>query len=62
MRQEGLISVTNKNFGEEVIQSDLPVLVDFWAWVPSLSDLQTRCGRGSKRVRKQDKGGKVECC
>ena len=31
MRQEDLISITDKNFSEEVIQSDLPVLVDFWA-------------------------------
>ena len=31
MKQEDLISITDKNFGEEVIQSDLPVLVDFWA-------------------------------
>jgi len=31
MRQEALISITDKNFGEEVVQSDLPVLVDFWA-------------------------------
>jgi thioredoxin 1 len=31
MRQEKLISITDKNFGKEVIQSDLPVLVDFWA-------------------------------
>ena len=30
MRQEALISITDKNFGEEVVQSDLPVLVDFW--------------------------------
>ncbi|MFA6171123.1 MAG: thioredoxin [Patescibacteria group bacterium] len=25
------ITLTNKNFEEEVIKSDLPVLVDFWA-------------------------------
>ena len=31
MRQEKLISITDKNFAKEVIQSDLPVLVDFWA-------------------------------
>jgi thioredoxin 1 len=31
MRQEDLISITDKNFSEEVTQSDLPVLVDFWA-------------------------------
>lgn len=31
MRQKELISITDKNFGEEVVQSDLPVLVDFWA-------------------------------
>jgi len=31
MRQEDLISITDKNFSEEIIQSDLPVLVDFWA-------------------------------
>jgi thioredoxin 1 len=31
MRQEELISITDENFGDEVLQSDLPVLVDFWA-------------------------------
>ena len=31
VRREGLISITDKNFGKEVIQSDLPVLIDFWA-------------------------------
>ena len=31
MREEDLISITDKNYTEEVIQSDLPVLVDFWA-------------------------------
>jgi thioredoxin 1 len=31
VRQEELISITDKNFGDEVIQSNLAVLVDFWA-------------------------------
>ena len=31
MREEDLISITDKNYGKEVIQSDMPVLVDFWA-------------------------------
>jgi len=26
-----LIDVDNKNFGEEVLKSEIPVLVDFWA-------------------------------
>ncbi len=26
-----LIEITNQNFGKEVLQSDIPVLVDFWA-------------------------------
>jgi thioredoxin 1 len=31
MSGENLIEVTDANFDEEVIKSDLPVLVDFWA-------------------------------
>jgi thioredoxin 1 len=25
------INITNQNFNEEVLQSDKPVLIDFWA-------------------------------
>ncbi|MFO7929185.1 MAG: thioredoxin [Candidatus Humimicrobiaceae bacterium] len=28
---EGMIDLTDSNFSDEVINSDLPVLVDFWA-------------------------------
>ncbi len=28
---EGIIEITDSNFEQEVINSDLPVLVDFWA-------------------------------
>jgi thioredoxin 1 len=31
VRQEEPISITDKNFSDEVIQSNLPVLVDSWA-------------------------------
>jgi thioredoxin 1 len=28
---EGIVQVTDANFNDEVIKSDLPVLIDFWA-------------------------------
>ena len=31
MKREDVIAITDKNFGKEVIQSDLPVLVNFWS-------------------------------
>ena len=53
MRQEKLISITDKNFGKEVIQSDLPVLVDFWA--PWCSPCRT-VGPVVKEVAKEYRG------
>ena len=31
MAETGLLHVNDKNFAEEVLNADLPVLVDFWA-------------------------------
>lgn len=56
MRQEKLISITDKNFGKEVIQSDLPVLVDFWA--PWCSPCRT-VGPVVKEVAKEY-GGRIK--
>jgi thioredoxin 1 len=56
MRQTEPISITDKNFGEEVVQSDLPVLVDFWA--PWCSPCQT-IGPVVKEVGKEY-GGRIK--
>jgi thioredoxin 1 len=56
MRQEALISITDKNFGEEVVRSVLPVLVDFWA--PWRSPCQT-VGPVVKEVAKEY-GGRIK--
>jgi thioredoxin 1 len=56
MRQTEPISITDKNFGEEVVRSDLPVLVDFWA--PWCSPCRT-IGPVVKEVAKEY-GGRIK--
>lgn len=43
------ITLTNENFEEEVLNSDVPVLVDFWAvWCMPCKMLGSDCRRTGK--------------
>jgi thiol-disulfide isomerase/thioredoxin len=51
MERENLFHVTDEKFNDEILQSDLPVLVDFWApWcgpclsiAPAVEELAKEC-------------------
>ena len=61
MASESVLELTDGNFDEEVIQSDVPVLVDFWAeWcmpckmiAPTVEELATEYA-GKVKVGKMD--------
>jgi len=60
VRREDLISITDKNFGKEVIQSDLPVLIDFWApWCSPCRTIRPVIEEIAKKYRGRIKVGKM---
>ncbi len=52
------IVIDSGNFINEVINSDKPVLIDFWLLVRALPHAFAHSGGNSRRIRGQDKGRK----
>ena len=64
MANEDVFEFTDGNFDEDVVQSDIPVLVDFWAeWcqpckmlTPTIEELATEY-KGKVKIGKVTDGG-----
>jgi thioredoxin 1 len=54
------VELTNKNFEQEVLRSDLPVLVDFWAsWCPPCKMVEPLIDKLEKEYNGKIKVGKL---
>ncbi|MFQ6078885.1 MAG: thioredoxin family protein, partial [Thermodesulfobacteriota bacterium] len=54
------MELTNKNFEQEVLRSDLPVLVDFWAsWCPPCKMVEPLIDKLEKEYNGKIKVGKL---
>jgi len=58
---EGIVTVTDNNFEKEVLKSDVPVMLDFWAtWCPPCKMIAPTIDELAKDYKDKLKVGKID--